>query len=371
MNTILEKFILNNSRSSTTIIDGNEYIYFGGTSYYELHRNDEVINSAINSLKKFGLSTSSSRSSFGNHQLIIDLEKEASDFFEVQDSVYLSSGFLSASTLIYYLNEKNSFDVIFIDEHSHYSGQLASKISSNKVIKFNHLDYNDLEEKIVEYSDSQKLKPLIITDGIFPIYGNIAPIDKYHDIAKKYNAIVYLDDSHGIGILGEKGKGTLEHFKIDNQNIFFSGTFSKAFGGYGGIIPINNNISNEIKNSSIVNGATPVPIPAISASLKGLQIFMNNPELKNKLWENAKYLKSKISELGIEVKINHVPIVAWNMKSKKELTKIQDYLIENKIILQSSNYIGAGENGVLRIVVFSTHTKEQIDYLIYTLKKII
>lgn len=369
MNTILEKFILENSRSAVTIIDGEEYLYFGGTSYYELHRNEQVINSAIDNIKKYGISTASSRNSFGYHELINELEKETASFFETDDSVYLSSGFLTASVLLEYLNQKNYFDIIFIDEVAHYASNLAVKTTNKKVISFSHLNPFDLEEKIISQTHYQK--PLIVTDGIFPIFGNIAPLDKYNEIAKKYNALIFVDDAHGIGVLGEKGKGTLEHFNLNSDRIFFGGTFSKAFGGYGGIIPTNNLIAQEIKKSSIVNGATPTPLPAIAASLTGLKIFKSNSELKKQLWGNAVYLKNEISKLGIQVNQSPVPIVSWEMKKVKDMNSIVDELIKNKIIIQKTNYIGSGENGVLRIVVFSTHTKEQIDYLIAILKKVI
>ncbi len=369
MNEILEKFILKNSRSSSTIINGEEYLYFGGTSYYELHRNEQVVNSAINALKKYGVSTASSRNSFGNNELIVELENETVDFFETEDSIYLSSGFLTVSALIQFLNGKNYFDSIFIDEFTHYASHLAIKISDKKIIPFRHINPFDLEEKIISYS--QFKKPLIVTDGIFPIFGNIAPLDKYYEIAKKYNALILVDDAHGIGVLGEKGKGTLEHFNINSEKIFFGGTFSKAFGGYGGIIPTNKLIAEEIKDGSILNGATPTPLPAIAASLAGLKIFKSNPELKIQLWENATYLKNEISKVGINVNQSPVPIVAWEMKTSKDMNSIVDELIKKKIIIQKTNYIGSGENGVLRIVVFSTHTKEQIDYLITSLKKII
>ncbi|MEW6005478.1 MAG: pyridoxal phosphate-dependent aminotransferase family protein [Stygiobacter sp.] len=369
MNAILEKFILKNSRASTAIINGEEYLYFGGTSYYELHRNEQVVNSAIDVLKKFGTTTASSRNSFGNHELIVELENEAAEFFETEDSVYLSSGFLTASALIQFLYEKNYFDSIFIDEFTHYASKLAIKISDKKIIPFRHLNAFDLEEKLISYSQFQK--PLIVTDGIFPIFGNIAPLDLYFKIAERYNGCIFIDDAHGIGVLGEKGKGTLEHFNIKSDKIFFGGTFSKAFGGYGGIIPTYKLIAEEIKNSSIVNGATPTPLPAVSASLAGLKIFKSDQKLKSKLWENAIYLKSEISKLGINVNQSPVPIVAWDMNNSKDMDSVIDELIKKKIIIQKTNYIGSGENGVLRIVVFSTHTKEQIDYLISTLKKII
>lgn len=365
----LNKFILNNSRSATTIIENEEYLYFGGTSYYELHKNEKVINSAIDSLKQYGISTASSRNSFGNHKLIVELEYESAKFFNTDDAVFLSSGFLSSSAFVYTFSNENLFDIIFIDELTHYASQFASKFSEKEIITFKHLDYNDLSEKLNLYSINKK--PLIITDGVFPIFGNIAPIDKYYEIVNCLNGLIFIDDAHGIGVLGKNGRGTIEHFNLNSNQIYFGGTFSKAFGGYGGIIPIKKNTADQIRNNPILNGATPTPLPAVAASLTGLKLFQENPEMKEKLWENSKYLKCNISQIGIEVNDSPVPIVAWKMKSMKEMQQVQNELLDRKIIIQIANYIGSGVNGALRIVVFSTHTKEQIDYLIHTLKTIL
>ncbi len=368
---ILEQpYLLDSAPGAITKIDGKEYFYFGGTSYYELHKNEEVINSAVNALKKYGISSSSSRNSFGTTQLILEVEKEAAVFFNCDDAVYLSSGFLTDLAAVQAFINKNMFDAVFIDETSHYSNEYAAKLSGKPIYKFSHLNETDLEDKI-SLNLQQDQKPLVITDGIFPVFGEIAPIDKYSSIIEKYNGILWVDDAHALGILGANGRGTYEHYGITSERFYFGGTFSKAFGGFGGIIPGNKKFIEEIKNNQIQNGTTPPPSSAAAASLTGLRLIKSKPEMKLKLWENAKRLKTGLKNLGIEVENTNVPIASWTMNSKLEMLKLQNELMKRNIVIQYIQYIGAGETGALRIVVFSSHTFEQIDYLIYELKKII
>lgn len=363
-------YLMDSAPGAITKINGKDYSYFGGTSYYELHKNEEVISSAINALKKYGTNSASSRSSYGTTPLLLEVEKEAAEFFNCEDAVYLSSGFLTDLAAVQALINKNMFDIVFVDEVSHYSNEYAAKLSGKPIYKFSHLDEADLEEKISQNLQSDQ-KPLVITDGIFPIFGKIAPINKYSSIIEKYNGILWVDDAHAFGILGSNGRGTYEHYGLTSERFYFGGTFSKAFGGFGGIIPGDKKFIEEIKNNQIQNGTTPPPSAAAAASLTGLKLIKSKPEMKFKLWENAKRLKTGLKNMGIEVEDTNVPIAAWTMNSKSEMQKLQRDLIKKNIVIQYMQYIGAGTDGALRIVVFSSHTADQIDNLIYELKRIL
>lgn len=350
--------------------NGKVYSYFGGTSYYELHKNEQVINSAIEAVRQYGISSASSRSSYGTTQLILDVEKEAADYFNCEDAVYLASGFLTDQAAVQAMSNKNLFDLIFIDEISHYSNEYASRLSGKPVYTFSHLNDVELEEKISKACTSNQ-KPLIITDGVFPIFGSIAPVDKYSVIAEKYNGLVWVDDAHAMGVIGEKGRGTSEYLNVASNKILFGGTFSKAFGGYGGLIPGKKNFIEEVKRNQIQSGATPVPSAAAAASLIGMKLLKASVGLRKQLWANAEKLKTGLQTIGLSTNKSIVPIAAWTMKSKSEMEKLQKELMKKGILIQFIQYVGAGDSGALRIVVFSTHTNDQIDNLIDELRKII
>ncbi|MEW6651912.1 MAG: pyridoxal phosphate-dependent aminotransferase family protein [Bacteroidota bacterium] len=372
MNDHLDEFeiqlLMESAPGAFAKFNGKFYSYFGGTSYYELHKNELVINAAINALKQYGISSSSSRSSFGATQLIIDVEKEAAKYFDCEDAVYLASGFLTDQAAIQALVNLNLFDVIFMDEISHYSNEYASRLSGKPVYTFSHLNSDVLEDKTAEICLGN-LRPLIITDGVFPIFGNIVPLDRYVAIAEKYNGIVWIDDAHAAGVLGDNGMGTIEHSKVFSDRVFFGATFSKAFGGYGGIIPGRKDFIKEIKSNQILIGATPLPSSAAAASLTGMKLLKANPKFRMKLWDNAKRLKSGLQKIGISANKTQVPIAAWAMNSRREMENLQKELMRKGILIQHIQYIGAGDLGALRVVVFSTHTTEQIDNLIDELRK--
>lgn len=370
LENIEDQFLMESAPGAITKFNGKEYSYFGGTSYYEFHKNELVINAAVDALRKYGITSSSSRSSYGTTQLLLDVEKEAADYFGSEDAAYLSSGFLTDLAAIQAFINKNMFDVVFIDETSHYSNDYASKLSGKTVYKFSHLDAADLEEKIARHILPNQI-PLVISDGVFPIYGEIAPVDKYIDVVEKYNGLIWLDDAHSIGVLGENGRGTLDHFTIKSDKIFFGGTFSKAFGGFGGIIPGEKSFIEEIRNNQIQSGATPVPSSAAAASLAGMRLLKSNPQFRIRLWENAGRLKAGLRQIGIETDDTTVPIAAWTLKNKSEMEKLQKDLLKKNIVIQFIQYVGAGDSGALRIVVFSSHTNEQIDYLLDELKRIV
>ncbi len=295
---------------------------------------------------------------------------EAAKYFDCEDAVYLSSGFLTDIAAVVSLSNYHSIGSIFIDEISHYSNQYAALLGCKPLFGFSHNDPDDLEKKIIQNLNNGQ-KPLVLTDGVFPIFGRIAPLNDYFNIVEKYNGILWIDDAHGIGVLGENGRGTAEYFQLNSERVFFGGTLSKAFGGFGGIIPGNKEFIDDIKNGSIQNGSTPPPSSAIAASLTGIRLLKSNPEMRLRLWENATRLKSGLKEIGFETDNTVVPVFAFKMGSKSEMLRLKNELMENRIIIQFINYIGSGNDGVLRIVVFSTHTTDQIDNLLYQLKKII
>jgi len=370
VNNEIKKILLNCPTGAKISYEGEEYSYFGGTSYYELHKNVEVLNAAHEAINRFGITNSSSRNIFGTTQLHLELEKAAAEYFNCDSAVYLPSGFLTDIAATQAFLNKKLFDVIYIDQFAHYSNQYAAKISGKPIIEYEHLNWLDLDTKISSSLHANQI-PLIISDGIFPVFGKIAPVDKYTAVIEKYNGLLWLDDAHALGVLGSNGRGTFEHFSIDSDRCFFGGTFSKAFGGFGGIIPGKIDFINEIKNDLLQNGSTPPPCAAAAASLTGLKLLKTNPSFRNNLWNNTRRLKTGIRELGIQVEKSDVPIVAWQFKNVDEMQKIQSELFKKKIIIQFINYIGTGNSSALRIVVFSSHTIEQIDYLISELKKIL
>ena len=364
------KFIMQGAPGALTIINGKECLYFGGTSYYGLHNHQRVIQAASEAIKRYGINSATSRNGFGTTPLLVELEKKAAEFFESEDATYLASGYLSNMAGVQALLNIESFDVIFIDHLSHYSNFDAAYSVRKPVFTFKHMDVEYLENKLKQHL-SPGQRPLLISDGIFPAFGRLAPVPDYLRILKPYNGFVWLDDAHGLGIMGEKGRGTAEFYGCSSDRLFFGGTMSKAFGGFGGIIPGNTGFINEIRSGFVMNGATLASSAAAAASLMGLTLVMEHPEMKMKLRKNAHRLKDGLRKLGLVTNNSYMPVAAWKLKNSADMKKVQHELFNRGLAIQYMQYVGAGTEGVLRVVVFSTHTSEQIDRLLFELEKIV
>jgi len=367
------QFLMNGKLGTTVKLDNKEYLYFGGAGYYMLQSHPDVINAAKNVLEKFGIGPATSRTITGTTDLLLTLEKLLADFFNTEDAVYLPSGYLSNIAGFQALDEMNLFDVIFIDENSHYCISDGAMTIGKKIVKFKHSDADDLNDKIRKTLKNGE-KPLIASDGLFPVWGDVPPIDKYLETAENYGGIVWTDDSHAVGILGENGRGISDYFSINSDRLYMGATLSKAFGAYGGIVVGDFDFIKKIKQGKVMKGSSSPPNASVAAAIEGIKLLKNNIEWRKNLHENAFYLKNKLAKLGIDIKPNIIPIITFNLGNQDEMKRVQTELINEGIYIQFINYIGSGEGGVLRIVLNSFHTKEQIDFLIdrlyYSVKKL-
>ena len=364
------QYIIEGPTGTETTINGKNYLYFAGTGYFGLNMHPELIKAANDATLKYGIATATSRAITGTSPLLLEIEKKAAEFFNTEDAVYLPSGYLTNIAGLKALDELKGFDIVFLDESAHYSLSEACETLGKKVVLFKHREVVDLKLKIEKHLQKGKT-PLLATDGLFPITAEPAPLTKYEKIVAKYNGLIWIDDAHGIGILGKNGRGTCEHLNVSSERIFMGATLSKAFGAYGGIIPGSAEFIAKIKTGSVMTGSSSPTHAAVAAGIKGLEIVQENPKMRKKLWENARYLKQKIAEIGIQTNDDCMPVVAFQPGDCLTMERIHQALMDQGIYIQYAKYKGSGINGVLRIVVFSTHTKQQIDFLCECLKKLL
>lgn len=363
----LYEFVMDSALGSETIINGEKYLYFGGVGYFQLHSHPEVIEAAVTATRKFGMNSATSRMTTGMTRLHFEVETRAADFFGCEDAVYLPSGYLSNIAGIQALYKMGKFDVIFIDETAHYCNRDGAYSVNRPVYVFKSNDIKDLEQKL-KYELKPHEKPLIVTDGIFSVFGTIANAPGYLELAEMYDGVVWIDDAHASGILGSNGRGTYEYYNLKSGRLFWGSTLSKAFGGFGGIIPGDKEFTQYVRNGNVMNGGSQPVYAAAAASLKGIELVMANPNMREDLWENARYLKVGLASLGIPTEDNCLPIASFSAGNMREMKMLHDKLLKRHLFIQLTRYIGAGQEGVLRMVVFSTHRKSQIQYLIDTLR---
>jgi len=362
-------FVMEGAPGPETVINGKRYVYFGGTGYFALQGHPDLIEAGVAAFRKYGVHPATSRTGFGNNPIQIELESKIAEYFGTEDSLHFVSGYLDNLFLVQALKDRT--DIVVIDETAHFSIMDAVYSALKPVIKFRHRDPEDLAKKLKETLKSGQV-PLLMTDGIFPTMGVIAPVPEYLKVIEPYNGFICLDDSHSVGVLGPNGRGTYEHYGITSDRCFFAGTMSKAFGGHGGFIPASKQFITHIKTTcGAFAGATPSPTAAIAASLKGIEIVAGHPEMRDRLRKNVVMVKTGLKKLGFEMNDNPVPIATWTMKSAEDMKKIQRELLNRGVAVAYTKYVGAPASGALRASIFSEHKPEHINKLLEEVGKLV
>lgn len=358
--------ILSDSNTGNFIITGGKrYSYFAGNNYLGLANHPAVKEAAINSVRDFGTCFSASRQTTGTSALHLQLEKELSDFKEKEDSVIFASGYLGNRILLYALRER--YSAIFMDEFSHPSITDGIPHELTGIFRYNHLDPDHLETLLQQFKTE---KPLIITDGVFALTGEIAPLDRIYKVALRYNSLIVVDDAHSTGVLGRKGKGTPEYFDLDKKaGIYQSDTLSKALGSYGGFISADKDLIDLIrKESPVYKASTSLPPPVVAAGLESLKILTGSPGLRVRLLELAGIIRRELISMGFNTSQSNTQIIPLIMPSGRAASDLSAFLRENNIVVPVMDYPVLQKNSMLRIAVSAVHTIDQIDDLLEKLK---
>ncbi|HEX7599464.1 MAG TPA: pyridoxal phosphate-dependent aminotransferase family protein, partial [Polyangia bacterium] len=291
-----------------TIFNGRTYDYFSGTGYLGLQSHPQVLQAAADCLQLYGLSTATSRGGLGEHPVYQALEREACAFFGAQKVLYLASGYLGMLALTQATSRL--FEHIFIDSAAHYSLWDAAQASNKPITVFHHLRVDRLEAALrTELLPGER--PLVLSDGLFPISGEIAPLPGYLELAKAHAGLLYVDDAHAVGVLGPNGRGTPDYYGIyEDEACRSTATLAKALGGYGGILWGNSNWIDSIdQNSGVCAGASPPLLVAAAASASSLSIARRDTFLRQRLWDNVALARRGLRSLGWELEDTPSPVI--------------------------------------------------------------
>ncbi len=362
-----------------TVVDGRQYLYFAGTGYLGLQGHPEVIRAACEAAELYGAgsATSRSRTGFGATPPAMLVEQRAAELFGCETALYLPSGYLAPQALFGAL--RDATDLVLLDEHCHHALADAARLLGKPVVTFRHRDPGNLLEQL--YLHAGDCRPLVATDGVFAATGALAPLAEYHGILRAYpGAALVVDDAHGVGVLGEHGRGLLEHAGLFDAwvnayedepwagtqpacpRVYLCASLSKAFGGYGGIIPGTHRFIEWIKiRSPVYSGTTPAPPPVAAATAEGLRIAQCEPGLRERLRSNAQTLKAGLRDIGFDVDDQPVPVACLSLDSAELLQRFQQNLAHcGVLVAYLAQYPGLPPQGALRIAVFATHTEAMI-----------
>jgi glycine C-acetyltransferase/8-amino-7-oxononanoate synthase len=368
-NKNLKRSLRNFSGETSSVISyqGEEYLNFSSNNYLGLANHPQLKKASIEAIQKYGTSSGASRLITGSHILHEELEFKTANFKNTEKSLVFNSGYQANLGVITSLVNRN--DEIFSDQLNHASLIDGARLSKAKINIYPHNNLNHLEELLKK---SKAPKKLIITDSVFSMDGDLAPIDQILKLAEKFNAWLFIDDAHATGVIGQNGRGSLNHFNLDPNHplIIQMGTFGKALGSFGAYICGSTSLIDFLTNKarSFIY-TTSLPPSVIATSIKSLEILENDSSLINQLWKNINYFKEEIEKLTIELLPSNsaiFPLIIGNPRTTMELSK---KLFENKIIVQGIRPPTVPENSSrLRITLMSTHSKDQIDELLEKLK---
>lgn len=365
-----------------TVIDGRRYLYFAGTSYLGLHAHPDVIAAGCAAFRQYGMHTATTRTGFGNSAPLLGVERKAAEFFGRGASFYFSSGYSANHVLIQAVASAGT-GAVFVEESSHYCVLEAARLAGAPVVTFAPRDAEDLSRKIRRHLPPGSA-PLVMSDAIVPATGVLAPVREYVEVLRGFpGAALLLDDAHGFGVLGENGRGTLEHFGLweganggpgaEGVEIHACGTLAKALGGFGGILPGTPAFIQKARASShYYDGASAPPAPVAAASAKALDIARDDPSFRDRLKENARGLREGLRAMGLEVPDSPAAQTGVVVGNRANMLRLhEDLRTAGFIVPAIGAYPGIGPEGVLRFAVCSGHTPQMIDALLDTLRKLL
>lgn len=348
------------SKQDTVVhMEGKEMIMIGSNNYLGLTSHPEVIQASIEATLKYGTGVSGSRFLNGTLNLHRELEEELAAFLNKEDVSIFGTGFQSNLAIISGIAGRN--DIIFSDKENHASIYDGTRLSYAEVIRFEHSDMSDLEDKLAKAPENKG--KLIITDGVFSMSGDIAKLPEIVALAKKYGARVMVDDAHGLGVMGEGGRGTAEHFGLENEVDIIMGTFSKSLASLGGYMAAERDVIEYIRHNSrpyIFSAALP---PAnTAAALAALRILKREPERVKALAEIAEYMRQGLKARGLKIRDSRTPIIPIFTYMPLRTMLACNQLFEQGVyvnpVIPPATPIG---ECLIRTSYTATHTKEQMD----------
>ena len=361
------------SRQDTEVImEGKRRIMLGSNNYLGLTTNPAVIQAGVDAYKALGSGCSGSRFLNGTLKLHLELEEELAKFLRKDAIVTFSTGFQSNLGIISAI--VGMHDYVIMDRENHASLYDGCRLSYGKMLRYRHNDMSDLEKKLQKVPDSCGC--LIVTDGVFSMGGDIANLPEICTLARKYGARVMVDDAHGLGVIGEGGRGTASYYGLEDEVDIYMGTFSKSLASLGGYMAASSRVADYVRHSSrpFIFSAS-IPPANAAAALAALRQLEAHPEIVTNLQENALYMRGLLNERNIKMRPSNgdrIPIIPiYTYEPIPTLTIAKD-LYENGVYVNSSLPPAAAPHEcLLRTSLMATHTHALIEEAVNTIAEVL
>lgn len=361
---------LNSKQGPEVVMEGKDIIMIGSNNYLGLTSHPEVIEAGIKALEQFGSGCSGSRFLNGTLTAHVELEKELAEFLRKEDVVTFSTGFQSNLGIISAIAGRT--DYILCDKENHASIYDGCRLSFARMLRYNHSDMEDLERQL-KTIDTEKSGILIVTDGVFSMSGEICKLPEIVALAKKYGARVMVDDAHGLGVLGEHGRGTAEHFGLEDEVDIYMGTFSKSLASLGGYMAAKKEVCEYVRHVSrpFIFCASITP-SNVACARKALEIIKREPQRIKNLHHISSYMREGLKKNNISIIESQTPIIPIYVYEDVKAFTACKLLFERGVyvnpVVSPATPVG---QALLRTSYTATHTEEQMDRAIKEITEVL
>lgn len=352
--------VLDSAQGAWLQVDGKKVLNFCSNNYLGLANHPRLVAAAKKALDTYGVGPAAVRTIAGTMKIHMGLEERIAKFKMAEAALTFQSGFNANIAVIPALMGKG--DLIFSDELNHASIIDGCRLSGARVVRYNHCDASHLSTIIAENS-SEYSKAMVITDGVFSMDGDIAPLDQLFEVADKNDLIFMVDDAHGEGVLGEGGRGIVDHFELNGKVDIEIGTFSKAFGVIGGVVAGKKLIVDWLKQRGRPFLFSSAMTPAdVAACIEAINLMEESTELVDRLWDNAHYFKSEMKNAGFDTGSSQTPITPIMLGEASIAQQFSKMLFEKGVFATAIGYPTVPKGKArIRVMVSAAHTKEDLD----------
>ncbi|HUS85116.1 MAG TPA: glycine C-acetyltransferase [Anaerolineales bacterium] len=352
---------LSSPQGAWLVVDGKEVLNFCSNNYLGLANHALLVESAKAAIDEFGVGPGAVRPIAGTMAIHLELERRLAAFKGVEAAITFQSGFNANLAAIPALVSKE--DVIYSDELNHASIIDGCRLSRAKVIRYAHCDADDLRLQIEKSKGDGYRRSLVITDGVFSMDGDVAPLDNLYETAQEFDALLMVDDAHGEGVLGKGGRGIVDHYNLHGKVDVEMGTLSKAFGVVGGVVAGSQIIVDWLRQRGrpfLFSSA--MTIPDVAACLASLNLLEASTDLVDKLWENADYFKREMRDIGFDTGVSTTPITPIILGEAALAKDFSRRLFEEGIFAMALSFptVPRGKARI-RVMISAAHSREDLD----------
>jgi len=360
--------VIESAQDPEVVCDGRRMIMLGSNNYLGLTNDPRVKEAAIEAVRKYGSGCAGSRFLNGTLDLHVRLEERLAEFMRKEAAITFATGFQVNLGAISCLVGKG--DVVYLDKQDHACILDGARLSFGEVRKFKHNDPEDLSRQM--RNDISARGRLIVVDGVFSMEGDIAPLPEIVAAARKFDAAVMVDDAHGIGVLGAGGRGTAEHFGLEDDVDLVMGTFSKSMASVGGFIAGDETVIDYIKHRARTMIFSAAPPPAsVAAALATVEIMEREPDRRTRLWENARFFSEGLKSLGLDTAGSQTPVVPVVVgEDHVALAMVQRLHEEGVFVNCVISPATPPGRALIRTSLMATHTRDQLTRALEAIGKV-